>query len=349
MISLLQFCLVFALSVLMSDVAAAKGKAPAIAAEADVHDVFIVPSTVKGTARDAKLLRAGKIESIELRYHTSENHFRGGLYFEAIHHVPGSPDVALGGREIEVLLRDGKTVTKQGLNYDDYNYSYGYRLRKDFDELWEQYVWKYAPQARNTTSAVLTGSMAGGMIYASWKVVQIAVASKSGFFSAAGGIASQIAKNPFTWLMSIPLANEYVAKPIYRALNWIPDYLTFGRELAERDLLYSLLSQAYENATYGAPIDTSIFNVASQQGGPLDIDAAFKEIMAAKNGQQAQAQAQDQNQNEQPKAAPVIKPAVSTVPIADFKFTLRAMKNFFIRYVEDNIEAGRPAPKNPLH
>ncbi len=304
-----------------------KAKAAPAPAEDDIKSVFVVPRENK----DTDSIKNGKSESIEIRFHMREARFRGGLYFEAVHHIPGAADVALGGSPLSFKKADGTTETRTGLSYDEYQYSTGL-LKKDFDEMYGKWIY-----ARNGASLMATG----GTIYMLWGIANYVSKKEILGLSFLAGKAVELYKSKIGFAIMI-YPSYMAAKEIYNFYNetqntgkFIPGWEGWkGHEMAERDWLFRVLSQAYENAKYGTPIDEKQF----------DIDAGFDRYHAVLSGKKVEMPKTDTEASET--AGP--PPAINTVPMKkDLKFATGAMDHFFSKYVEENAEDELPSQKIP--
>lgn len=310
------------------------------AGDDDIKSVYVIPRKYKGNEADAAQIKDGRVESIEIRFYLREARLRGGLYFQAIHHKLGQPDATLGGTPFKVRNADGSESTKYGLSYDDYQYSTGL-LKKDFDAMWGKWIY-----ARNGTSILATG----GTIYLMYGIAKYFSKREVLALSFLAGKAIELFKSKIGFAIMI-YPSYLAAKEVYNFYNevqntgnFIPGWEGFkGREMAERDWLYRVLSQSYENSRYGTPIDDRQF----------DIDAGYERYHAVLSGRRTDMPAPASAGGEATPAAPaaetVALPAINTVPMKrDLEFALPAMRNFFQKYVEDNAEDELPTQRMPV-
>lgn len=274
------------------------------------ESVYVVAKEIKGTQKDADDLKANKVESIELRYYLAEERFRGGTFFEVVHHKPGAADRVLGT-----------------LNYDDYQYTTGV-LKKDVEELYGKWIY-----ARNGASILATGTT----IYLLYRGAALAaeIPSEKKKLAALRFLAGQaisLYKSKLGFALLI-LPSAYAAYEMYDYVNgmqntgkWVPFWNGWtGKEMAERDWLKRVFDQAIENAKYRTPINEDDF----------DIDANYDRLHARLSGKEVEPAKTHEDKKKE--AGPPV--AVNTVPVKkDMKFALAAFDTFFKKYVEENVD-----------
>lgn len=313
--------------------------ATAAHADDDVKSVYLIPRAIRANDQaSADAIRQGHTESVEMRYHMNEAHFRGGTFLEVIHHVPNQADETMG------------TV-----NYDDYQYSTGV-LKSDFDKMWGKMV-----ALRDGASILATG----GTMYLLWGIATKLAEKKILGLSFLAGKAVELYKSKMgfaimilptieavKWMvgffnefqtngeLKVPFTtDEHCTKSFLERLVGNDDcnktvqtpWAGFkGREAAERDWLHRVISQAYENSKYGTPIDEKQF----------DIDAAFDHYHAILSGQKVDLNPATQDgSSAKPATGPT--PIIATVPMSEnMTFAVTSMKHFFSKYVEENAEDG---------
>lgn len=284
--------------------------------------VFAVPRRLNGTNADAAAIQANRMESVEIRFYTGEAHRGGGLYFEAIHHVPGRPDQSMGGTRFVLKDAAGRDVVHNGLNYDDYQYSIAH-LKRDYIRMWGDLIY-----LRDGASIVGTGVS----MYALWGIANWLSTREVRILSAAALKFTQLYKNPVGFAIAL-IPTYYAAKAVYQFYNTQLDHAAKGREMAERTWLMDTMSQAYENAMYSVPIDERAF----------DVEAAYntlhERLTNASHPAPAPQSTEERRAEAQAHPAPAL--AVNTIPMShDMGFAVTAIQNFFNRYVEANSEDG---------
>jgi hypothetical protein len=220
-----------------------------------VRSVWIVPKRIKANKVNAAKIRAGEIESIELRYYT-HNELPGAdlVFMQVLRHAPGRPPEALGGNTTYMKDKDGKEVEVIGLNYGDYQES-TLDIKKHFDQIWGPNVfWK-----KKVPAGVL--SFTGGVVglYAVQFGAKYLIKKEIGPVIIRNLGRSFIKTEEFKamdWVMGLSLlaSDVYGVVAVYNWLSDVANDKIFGQEELERDWLHRLLSKSYDWAKNGRPI-----------------------------------------------------------------------------------------------
>lgn len=326
----------------------------------DVRSVFLYERALyPRNDETAEKVRKGQIESIELRFHkeaASSN--TDALYFEAIRHIPGKPSKALGGQEFKIVRANGTVETRLGLSYDDYNMT-NTALSMDTDQIWEYFLYgRGNPWSdSNIPGGVYTreiGALVGTAlsVYGAYALVTNGARSTREFGKTK--MTKKFWKRPTNDILSIwalftrSLVDIHKGKAsgfakamfimtdvtlIYawnRKLNEVSDKMVFGARAAQLDFLNRTITEAYEFADDGDPIDQAPYEFES-------IGNNFQKVM---NGQAPDkveipevAPGTQSNGDIKPdKVAESLRDIQPVVP--DWDWTLEAFEAYFTDYYE---------------
>lgn len=326
----------------------------------DVRSVFLYErSRYPRNEETAEKVRKGEIESIELRFHKEAAVSNAdALYFEVIRHIPGKKSKPLGGQEFIVTDAKGKPEKRYGMNYDDYNMTNA-ELSMDTDQIWEYFLYgRSNPWSdSNIPGGVYTrevGAIAATAlsVYGAYALITQGARSTREFGKTK--MSKKFWKRPANDVLSIwalftrSLVDIHKGKAsgfakamfimtdvtlIYawnRKLNEMADKMVFGSKAAQLDFLNRTISEAYEYADDGDPIDQA----------PYDFEGVSQDMQKMMNGQAPdnvalpkEVPGQDSNGDIKPdKVAASLRDIQPIVP--DWDWTLEAFEAYFTDYYE---------------